>query len=66
MDITIITLKLAFSDAAFSVDVSKTKYKRFLQNIGIKAALLKTGKVWKDADLVACDGTAKRQPCRQR
>lgn len=49
MGVTIVTRKLADGQIAFSLDVSKTKYKRFRQNTGIKAPFPKTCKAYKVA-----------------
>jgi|GEM_PF-5496840 len=49
MGVTILTRKPAGGEVAFSPDDSKTKYKRFRQNTGIKAPLPQTCKACKIA-----------------
>jgi hypothetical protein len=58
MGVTTVTRKLADGEVAFSLDVSKIKYKRFRQNTGIKAPLPKTCK--------ACKATLKQAEDQKR
>ena len=58
MGVTIVTRKLADGEFAFSLDVSKIKYKWFRQNTGIKAPLPKTCK--------ACKATLKQVEDQKR